>query len=135
MRKTNEQHQFDLIYNLHNVIEGSTYKSKLTGVDIESRHKVSRAFRTKKTCKVALVLEAIQKRVMRLNTQEYFKVIMGMSLKVMWLLKHSVNIGSKTTKYRHTHTGFVQTLNNMLTKFLKNFKIASAHGYSRASRT
>ena len=45
--KPNEQHQFDLLYMPHNVFEGNTYKYILTGIDVASRYKVSRALRTK----------------------------------------------------------------------------------------
>ena len=32
--KPNEQHHFDLLYMLHNVFEGNTYKYILTGIDV-----------------------------------------------------------------------------------------------------
>ena len=62
MTKPNEQHQFDLLYMPHNVFEGNTYKFILTGVDVASRYKVPRPLRTKKSSKVAFVLEAIYKK-------------------------------------------------------------------------
>ena len=34
VRKSNEQHQFDLLYMRHNVFEGNTYKYILTGADV-----------------------------------------------------------------------------------------------------
>ena len=74
--KPNEQHQFDLLYMPHNVFEGNTYKYILTGVDVASRYKVTRALRTKKSSEVASV--AI------LNIPRYFNVIMAVSLKVRW---------------------------------------------------
>ena len=46
--KTNDQHQFDLLYVPHNLFEGNTYKYILTGVDVASRYKVTRPLRTKK---------------------------------------------------------------------------------------
>ena len=76
MTKTNEQHQFDLLYMPHNVFERNTYKYILTGVDVASRYKVTRALRTKKSSEVASV--AI------LNIPRYFNVIMAVSLKVRW---------------------------------------------------
>ena len=60
--KPNEQHQFDLLYLPHNVFEGNTYKYILTGIDVASRYKVNRPLRTKKSSKVAFVLEAIYKK-------------------------------------------------------------------------
>ena len=82
--KPNEQHQFDLLYMPHNVFEGNTYKYILTGLDVASRYKVARPLRTKKSSKVALVLEAIYKWVGCLNIPKYFHVIMGLSLKMKW---------------------------------------------------
>ena len=35
--KSNEEHQFDLLYMSHNVFEGNTYKYILTDVDVASR--------------------------------------------------------------------------------------------------
>ena len=60
--KPNEQHQFDLLYMPHNLFEGNTYKYILTGIDVTSRYKVARPLRTKKSCEVAFVLEAIYKK-------------------------------------------------------------------------
>ena len=60
--KPNEQHQFDLLYRSYNLFEGNTYKYILTGIDVASRYKVARSFRTKKSSKVAFVLEAIYKK-------------------------------------------------------------------------
>ena len=48
MMKPNEEHQFNLLYMPYNIFEGNTYKYILTGVDIESRYKVTRALKTKK---------------------------------------------------------------------------------------
>ena len=61
MTKPNEQHQFDLIYMPHNLFEGNTYRYILTSIDVTSRYKVARTFRTKKSNEVAFVLEAIYK--------------------------------------------------------------------------
>ena len=46
----------------HNLLEGNTYKYVLTGIDFASRYKVSRPLRTKRSTKVAFVLEAIYKK-------------------------------------------------------------------------
>ena len=62
MAKSNEQHQFDLLYVPHNLFEGNTYKYILIGIDVASRYKVARPLRTKKSGKVSFVLEAIYKK-------------------------------------------------------------------------
>ena len=60
--RPNDQHQFDLLYIPHNLFEGNTYKYILTGINVASRYKVARPLRTKKSTKVAYVLEAIYKK-------------------------------------------------------------------------
>ena len=119
--KPNEQHQFDLFYLPHNVFEGNTYKYILTGIDVASRYKVSRPLRTKKSSKVAFVLEAIYKKcgvfkypmVFQCDNESEFKN------EVRKLFEHqNVDIRRATTKYKHTHTVFVETFNKELTKLL-----------------
>ena len=58
----NEQDQFHMLYMLHNLFEGNTYKYILTGIDVASRYKVAKPLRTKKPSEVAFVLEAIYKK-------------------------------------------------------------------------
>ena len=60
--KSDEQHQFDLFYMPHNLLEGNTYKYTLTGIDVASRYKFARLLRMKKSSEVAFVLEAIYKK-------------------------------------------------------------------------
>ena len=60
--KSEEQHQFDLLYMPHNVFERNTYNYILTDIDIASRYKVSRPLRTKKLSEVAFVLELLYKK-------------------------------------------------------------------------
>ena len=62
MTKPNEQHQFALLYMPHNLFEGNTYNYILTGIDVASRYKIARPFRTKKSSEVAFMLEAIYKK-------------------------------------------------------------------------
>ena len=62
LTKSNEQHQFDLLYIHHNLVEGNTYQYILTGIDVSSRYKVARPSRTKKSSEVAFVLEVIYKK-------------------------------------------------------------------------
>ena len=57
-----EKHQFDLLFIPHNVSDGNTYKYILTSIDLASRYKVARPLRTKKSSKVAFILEAIYKK-------------------------------------------------------------------------
>ena len=61
--KSNEQHQFDLLYMPHNLFQGNTYKCILTGSNVASRYKVTRPLRTKKSSEAAFVLEAIYKKI------------------------------------------------------------------------
>ena len=60
--RPSEQHQFDLLYISHNLLEGNTYKYILTSIDVASRYKVARPLRTKKSSETAFVLEAIYKK-------------------------------------------------------------------------
>ena len=60
--KPNEQHEFDFLYVPHNLFERNTYKYILTDIDVASRYKVLRPIRTKKSSKVAFVLEVIYKK-------------------------------------------------------------------------
>ena len=80
--KSNEQHQFDLLYMPHNLFERNMYKYILTGVDVASRYTVARLSRTKKPSEVVFVLGAIYKKVVCLSTQRPFNAIMLLSLKV-----------------------------------------------------
>ena len=57
--QVHEQHQFDLLYMLHNLFEGNMYKYILPGIDITSRYKVARSLRTKNSSQVSFVLEAM----------------------------------------------------------------------------
>ena len=121
MTKPNEQHQFDLLYMPHNLFEGNTYKYILTGIDIASRYKVARPLRTKKSSEVAFVLEAIYKKGGGLNYPKTFQCDNGSEFKnevTKLLEKHNVEIRRATTKYKHTHTAFVEAFNKELAKLL-----------------
>ena len=59
VKKTNKQHQFDLLYVPHNIFEGNTYKKILIGADVASRYKVAKALKTKKASEVSFMLETI----------------------------------------------------------------------------
>ena len=117
--KPNEQHQFDLLYRSYNLFEGNTYKYILTGIDVASRYKVARPFRTKKSSKVAFVLEAIYKKGGVFKYPKRFQCDNGSEFKnevTKLLEKHSTEIRRATTKYKHTHTAFVKAFNKELAK-------------------
>ena len=113
MTKPNEQHQFDLVYMPHNLFEGNTYKYILTGIDVVSRHKVTRSLRTKTSSEVAFVLETIYKKGGVSKYPKTFQCDNGSEFKIevtKLLEKHNVEIRRATTKYKHTHTAFVEAL-------------------------
>ena len=104
-------HQFDVLYVPSNVVYGTEYKYILTGIDVASRYKVARALQSKKTDKVAIILEAIYKKGGDFKYPKIFQCDNGSEFKskVTKLLEsHSVEIKHATTKYKHTHTAFVE---------------------------
>ena len=119
MTKPNEQHQFDLLYVSHNLFEGNTYKYISTGFDVESRYKVAGPLRTKKSSEVAFVLEAIYKKAgvfpkaFQCNNGSEFK-----NEVTKMLQKHNIEIRRATTKYKYTHTTFLEAFNKELAKLL-----------------
>ena len=121
MTKPNEQHQFDLLYMPHNLFEGNTYKYILTGIDVASRYKIARPLRTKKSSEVAFLLKAMYKKggvfkypkVLQIDNAYEFKNEVTKLLE-----KHSVEIRRATTKYKHTHTAFVEAFNKELAELL-----------------
>ena len=110
-----------MLYLPHNILEGNTYKYIPTGIDVASRYKVGRAFRTKKSIEIAFVLEAIYKKG---GVFKYPKVIQcdnGHEFKsdvTKLLEKHNVDIRRITTKHKHTHTAFVEAFSKELAKLL-----------------
>ena len=110
-----------MLYLSHNVFEGNTCKYILTGVDVASRYKVARALRTKKANDVAFVLEAIYKKGGVFNYRRVFQCDNGSEFKsgvTKLVKKHNVNIRRITTKYKNTHTAFVEAFNKELAKLL-----------------
>ena len=113
--KPNKQHQFDLVHIPHNFFEGNTYKYLLSGVDVPSRYRVAKPLTTKKSSEVAFVLGAIYKK--KGDTFKYPKVLQidnGSEFKgegTKLFEKHNVDIRKATTKYKHTHTAFVESSN------------------------
>ena len=110
-----------MLYAPHNIFEGNTYKYILTGVDVASRYKVARALKTKKASEVSFVLEAIYKKGGAFKYRKVFQCDNGSQFKsdVTKLLEnYNGNIRRTTTKYKHTHTAFVEALNKELGKLL-----------------
>ena len=119
--KPNEQHQFDLLYMPHNLSKRNTYKYILTGIDVASRYKVARPLRTKKSSEVTFVLEAIYKKDGVFKYPKTFQCDNESEFKnevTKLLEKHKVEIRRATTKYKHTHTAFVEASNKELAKLL-----------------
>ena len=119
--KPNEQNRFDLLYMPHNVFEENTYKYILTGIDVASRYKVTRALRTKKSSEVAFFLEAICKMGGMFKYSKVFQCDDGSEFKnevTKLLEKHNFDIRRATAKYKHTHTAFLEAFNKELVKFL-----------------
>ena len=118
----NQQHQFDVLYMPHDKFQGSVYKYILTGVDVASRYKVAKPLRTKKASDVAFLLKNIYKsKDNPLKWPEVFQCDNGNEFKaeVTKLLEsHDVKINRVTTKYKHTHTAFVENFNKVLAEKL-----------------
>ena len=105
----------------HNLFEGNTYKYILTGIDVASRYKVARPLRTEKPSEVAFVLEAIYKKGGVFKYPKVFQCDNGSEFKnevTKLLEKYNVDIRRATTKYKHTHTAFVEAFNRELAKLL-----------------
>ena len=121
MTKPNEQAQVDVLYMLHNVFEGKTYKYILTGIDVASSDKFVRPLKTKKSTELAFVLESVYKKGGVLKYPREIKCDNGSEFKgevTKLLEKHNVEIRRATTKYKHTHTAFVEAFNKEFAKLL-----------------
>ena len=119
--KPNEQHQFDLLYMPRNLFEGNTCKYIITGIDVASGYKVARPLRTKKSNEIAFVSEVIYKKDSVFKYPKTFQCDNGSEFKnevTKLLEKHNVEIRRATTKYKHTHTAFVEAFNKELAKLL-----------------
>ena len=103
--KPNEQDQFDFLYMPHNLCEWNIYKYILAGVDVASRYKVARPLRTKKSSKVAFVLQAIYKKGGVFKYPKVLQIDNGSEFKnevTKLLEKHNVEIRRAIAKYKHT---------------------------------
>ena len=95
---------------------GSKYKCILAGIDAASRFKVTRPLRTKQVKDVAEMIADIYK-VGPLKYPKIFQCDNGSEFKgdvTKMLEKNEVKIRRVTTKYKHTHTAFVEALNKIL---------------------
>ena len=119
-------HQFDLLYMPSGSLYGSKYKYILAGIDSASRYKVARPLRMKQAHDVAEMIADIYK-VGPLTYPKIFQCDNGSEFKgdvTKMLEKNEVKIRQVTTKYKHTHTAFVEALNKILTETL--FKVQDA---------
>ena len=108
----NEIHQFDLLYMPSNMLYGNKYKYILYGIDATFRYKVARPLRTKQAADVSAMIANIYK-VGPLTYPKTFQCDNGSEFKgevTKLLQKHEVKIQRVTTKYKHTHTAFVNYL-------------------------
>ena len=122
----NEMHQFDLLYMPSDTLYGSKYKYILAGIDAASRYKVARLLRTKQAHDVGEMIANIYK-IGPLTYPSIFQCNNGSEFKgevTKMLEKKEVKIKRVTTKYKHTHTAFVEALNKILTERL--FKVQDA---------
>ena len=122
----NEMHQFDLLYIPSDTLYGSKYKYILAGIDAASRYKVARSLKTKHARDVAGMIADIYK-VRPLKFPKIFQCDNGSEFKgdvTKMLEKNEVKIRRVRTKYKHTHTAFVEALNKILAERL--FKVQDA---------
>ena len=122
----NEMHQFDLLYMPSDTLYGNKYIYILAGIDAASRYKVARPLRNKQERDVAEMIADIYK-VGPLTYPKIFQCYNGSEFKgevTKMLEKNEVKIQRVTTKYKHTHTAFVEVLNKILAERL--FKVQDA---------
>ena len=122
----NEMHQFDLLYMHSDMLDGNKYKYILSRINVVSRYKVERPLRTKQAKDVADMIVDIYK-VSPLSYHKIFRCDNGSEFKAevtKMLEKHEVRIQRAMTKYKHTHTAFVEALNKILAEQL--FKVQDA---------
>ena len=119
-------HQFHLLYIPLDTLYGSKYKYILAGIDATSRYKVARLLRMKQARDVAEMVADIYK-VGPLTYPKIFQCDNGREIKgevTKMLEKHGVKIQHVTTKYKHTHTAFVEAFNKILAERLFNVQNA-----------
>ena len=119
-------HQFDLLCMPSDSFYGSKYKYILAGIDAASRYKIAKPLRTKQARDVAEMIADIYKAG-PLKYPKIFQCDNGSEFKedvTKMLEKNEVKIRRVTTKYKHTHTAFVEALNKILAE--KLFKVQDA---------
>ena len=126
----NEMHQFDLLHMPSDTLYRNKYKYILAGIDAVSRFSIARLLRTKQTHDVAEMVADIYKvgpvmypKIFQCNNGSEFE---GEVTKM--LEKHGVKIQRVTTKYKHTHTAFIEALNKILAERL--FKVHDAQEFN-----
>ena len=122
----NEMHQFDLLHMPSDTLYGNKYKYILAGINVTSRYKVPTPLRSKQALDVTEMITDIYK-VGPLTYPKIFQCDNGSEFKgevTKMLEKHEVKIQRVTTKYKHTHTAFVEDLNKILAERL--FKVQDA---------
>ena len=127
-------HQFDLLYIPSNLLYRDKYKYILSRIDVASRYNVARPLRTKQAADVAAMIADIYK-VGPLTYPKIFQCDNGSELKgevTKLLQKHEVAIRRVTTKYKHSHTAFVEALNKVLAERL--FKVQDAQELNNPER-
>ena len=119
-------HQSDLLYMPLDILYGNKHKYILARINAASRFKVVRPLRTKQARDVAEMIADIYK-VGPLTYPKIFQCDNGSEFKgevTKMLEKHEGKIQRVTTKYKHTHTTFVEALNKILAERL--FKVQDA---------
>ena len=122
----NEMHQFDLLYMPLDTLHRNKYRYILAGIDATSKYKVARPLRTKQAKDIAEMIADIYK-VGPLTYPKIFQCDNGSEFNAdvtKLLEKHDIKIWQATTKYKHTHTAFVEALNKIFAERL--FKVQDA---------
>ena len=122
----NEMHQFDLLYMPSDTLYGNKLKYIIAGIDAASKYRVVRPLRMKQARDVAVMIADIYKvgplaypKIFQCDNSSEFK---GNVTKM--LEKNEVKIRRVMTKYKHTHTAFVEALNKIIAERL--FKVQDA---------
>ena len=119
----NKMHQFDLLCMSSATLYKNKYKYILSEISVTSGYIVARPLRTKQAKEAADMMADIYK-VGPLTYPKIFQCDNGGEFKAevtKVLEKHEVTIKCTTTKYKHTHTAFVEALDKILTEEL--FKV------------
>lgn len=121
-------------------LQGSNYKYILTGINVASRYKIARPMRTKRAKDVAFLLKHIYENdKIPLTYPKFFQCDNGSEINadVDELLKSKgVIFRRAVTKYRRTHTTFVEGLNKIIAVSLfKIMDVQELKGKGKVSHT